>query len=194
MRWFLIPLALIVLSGCGPRLRLTPEATKQARVEAEDKTVADIIKERNYHLGEVAKRDVQLKQKSKDAIRAKCYWVAGIATLALFACVAAAIFLSGFRKYAVLGAVASVAVAALALFVAAIVDYLIIIGGIVLGVLVVAAVLYWRMDQASRDQVVQGFAELKPKLGNSYKAVMQKYVTPTSNKLIDSTRARLGVD
>ena len=195
MRARLVLLALLgalVVSGCGPRM---PEIPGKPVVSEEDKSKPRklLIKERNFHLGEAAKKDVQLAQLRKDNIRAKCYWVSGIALFALFACVAAAIFIGGFRRYAVMGAVASVAVCALALTVAAIVDYLVIIGAVVLAGLVVAAVVYWKMDADSRDQVVMGFETMKDKMGTGYKKVMRSHVTPTSDKLIDKARKRMGL-
>jgi hypothetical protein len=187
----LIPCALVVLSGCGPRL---PKVPKTKVSSAKGKTNEELREENESLYRQIGENKAQMKRNTEAAIQRKCYWTAGIATFAFFVCVALAIFVAGFRKYAVLGALASVAICALALLAAAFVEYLIAVGCIVAFFLVCFGIYYWRADEQSRDQIVFGFNKLKGKVEGGYKDVMKKYVSPTSNTLIDKVRARYGLD
>lgn len=129
--------------------------------------------------------------------RTKLNWVVGIAGVAALAFTALAIFLPTFKRWAVMGVIASVVVAALAMALSWLLPYLLWIGLAVLGVIIGVAVWYWRQDAKSRDQIVAAVNTYKDSLDTNvsgWREHFRKYIDKGSDRVINKARARMHLD
>jgi len=129
--------------------------------------------------------------------RAKLNWVVGIAGVAALAFTVLAIFLPTFKRWAVMGVIASIVVAALAMALSWLLPYLLWIGLGVLAVIVGVAIWYWRQDARSRDQIVAAVNTYKDTLQEhapGWKEHFKKYIDAGSDRVINKARARLRLD
>lgn len=140
----------------------------------------------------VRKADDALADERTAAAQAKIWWFAGImGVLALFA-VGVAIFVPSVARWAVRFAIAAGAVAAVAVFAAGLWPYLPWIGGGLTLVGLVGAVVYWRLDAKSRDQLVQGVEDMKAHVPD-YRTILRQRIDEDADKTLDAARKRLGL-
>jgi hypothetical protein len=105
---------------------------------------------------------------------------------------ALAIFVPSVAKWALRLSLAAAAVAALAVFAAWLLPYLWWIGACVGLVGLVGAVVYWRLDAKSRDQVVRAVDAAKDNIPD-YKTHFRQFIDEDADRAIDAARTRLGL-
>jgi uncharacterized protein YceK len=188
--------ALAILSGCGevrPLASTPPGSPVQAPAVA---TAESRLREAQEALRQ-AKAEVRaatdaLADERTNAAQAKVYWFAGILGVLALAGAAVAIFVPSVAKWALRLSLAAAATAALAVFAAWMLPYLWWIGAAVTLASVVGAIVYWRLDVKSRDQVVQAVDGIKYKLPG-YKEHFRQVIDTDAEKAIDAARKRLGL-
>jgi hypothetical protein len=136
--------------------------------------------------------DKALGEARIEASRTKLWWFVGIMSVASAALVALAIFVPSVAKWSVRGAAACGAVAALAAFVSWLLPYLFWVGLALLIVGLVSAIVYWRLDAKSRDQVVKAVDDLKERIPD-YRDHFNKYIDEDADLHLDRARERLGI-
>lgn len=136
--------------------------------------------------------DKALGEARTEAAQTKLWWFVGIMGVASAALVALAIFVPSVAKWSVRGAVACGATAALAAFVSWLLPYLFWVGLAILVIGLVSAIVYWRLDAKSRDQVVKAVDDFKHRMPD-YKDHFGKYIDEDADRHLDRTRERLGL-
>lgn len=194
MRRLLVLPLFLILVGCpgqGPGKptgldgELVPQTVKQ--LEAENARLRQALRVNEQQLD-----DARLAEH-----RNKLNWVVGVAGVAALAFTALAIFLPAFKRWAIMGVIASIVVAALAMALSWLLPYLLWIGLAVLGIMVSVAVWYWRQDAKSRDQIVAAVNTYKDSLQANvpgWKEHFKKYIDKGSDRVINKARARLRLD
>lgn len=139
-----------------------------------------------------AEADKALGAARTEAAQTKLWWFVGIMGVACAALVALAIFVPSVAKWSVRGAVACGATAALAAFISWLLPYLFWIGLAILVIGLISAIVYWRLDAKSRDQVVKAVDGLKDKVPD-YKEHFRQFIDEDADRHLDRTRQRLGI-
>lgn len=120
----------------------------------------------------------------------KAYWFVGIMGLAALAFAALAIFVPSVTKWAIKAAIACGVVSALAIVFAWMIPYLFWIGIAVIGLAAIAAIIYWRLDAKSRDQVVMAVDKIKHRVPE-YKTIFNGVIDHDADLAINAARKRL---
>lgn len=174
----------------------TEEKDEVARLSALKDLIAEKLRQSE---SETAKLKVEYKESEKAleaeriaAAQSKVWWFVGIMGVAALACAALAIFVPSVARWAIRGAIACGAISALAVFFAWLLPYLFWVGLGVLAVGAIAALVFWRLDAKSRDQVVQAFDKVKSQVPD-YKEVFAKTIDSDADKHLDKVRERLGL-
>jgi len=192
-RLLVLPLFLALL-GC-PKGPVKPTGLEGS--QAAPQTVKQLEQE-NARLKQALRvNEQQLADARLAEHRAKLNWVVGIAGVAALAFTVLAIFLPTFKRWAVMGVIASIVVAALAMALSWLLPYLLWIGLGVLAVIVGVAIWYWRQDARSRDQIVAAVNTYKDTLQEhapGWKEHFKKYIDAGSDRVINKARARLRLD
>lgn len=216
MRYLLI---LLCLCSCGeitstPVIPEKPPALEDTRISALEARLAKATEEKDEIARLSVLRDMAaeklrqneaentvLKAQLKGATTAitdertsqaqtKAYWFVGIMGVAALAFAALAIFVPSTVRWAVKAAIAAGVVSALAIVFAWLIPYLFWIGLAIIATAAILAVIYWRLDAKSRDQVVTAFEGIKDKVPG-YKDHFNKVIDTDADKWLDKTRKRL---
>jgi hypothetical protein len=214
---FLLALPLVVsLCGCWPfTINIkppvivgTPEhpgvpATPPATGAEKPKGVAELEKEvatcrDNERKAEAATKDALARLADAKVIAAqhKLYWIMGIAGLAFLLCIAGAIWLSGFAKYFIYGAVASLSTILgcyfLAEWVVPHLNAILIVFTVLIGLAAVAALVLWRYDRKALTQTVAAVEAYKPNMAG-YKEHFRQFLDTDVDGWLNWTRSKLGL-
>ena len=157
----------------GERLRLSQEETDKLRSDYSAAIKA-------------------IETERQDQAQTKAYWFVGIMGLAALAFAALAIFVPSVTKWAIRASIAAGVVAALALVFVWLMPYLFWIGLATVALATIAAIVYWRLDAKSRDQVVLAFNKVKHAVPD-YKDTFGKVIDHDADLWLDKTRERLGI-
>jgi len=204
------------LSGCSSRYEKPVEPTPVAQPQSPDGRIialegklATAVKEKDEIARLTALRDIAVERERQaradvarlnDALdeerisqaQAKVWWFAGIMGVLALAGAALAIFVPSVAKWAIRLSLAAAAVAALAVFAAWLLPYLWWVGAIVALVGIVGAVVFWRLDAKSRDQVVKAVDAAKDNIPD-YKTHFRQFIDEDADRAIDAARHRLGL-
>lgn len=131
-----------------------------------------------------------LSVERQHALEVKAWWFVGIMGAAALAAAALAVFVPATARWAVRAALAAAACAALALAFAALLPWLLWIGLGLVVVGLIAAIVWWRLDAKSRDQVVTAVEGIKEKLP-AYRDHFRSVIDSDADRAIDATRRRL---
>lgn len=176
------------------------DATSRGDEIARLSAVKDLVSERlrqaesevnNLHAQKIETEKALTEARTNEA-QTKLWWFVGIMGLACAALVALAIFIPAVSKWSVRGAIACGAISALAAFVSWLLPYLFWIGLVIVVVGVIAAIVFWRLDAKSRDQVVTAFEKIKDKVPD-YRAHFSQHIDSDADKHLDAVRTRLGL-
>ena len=192
MRLLLAPVVLLALAGCGPSLPtrdLPKMVMPDGRKPSDAKDWAKLAEHHEARAREARQRETLARQAET---RHKLYWVSGLACLAALGCVALAIFLPAFRKQAIMGFLACVAIAAMGWLLAWLVPYLLWIGAGLVALIAGASIYYWRLDAKSKDQIIRAVEDAKPDLAD-YRDRFARYIDEDADRWIDKARKRLGL-
>ncbi len=164
-------------------------ALSEERTKVAEQQVVDLKRETKQDKADLAtaKEAAQLA-----AWRARLYWFAGILGALALAGVLVAIFQPEVAKWAVRFSVACAAVASLAVFVTRLLPYLWWIGGAVVVAGAVGYLLWGRLSDKTRRQVV-GVVDKYKKQIPDYKAKFGELIDDDADHMIDRTREHLGV-
>lgn len=189
--WPFSPAVVIPSAGSGQANPVKPPAAP-GTVEQLEKELAQARKDKAEAEGRIKQKERELADARIDADQKKLRWLCGICVLTLLGCIAGCIFLPGAAKWFVSGAIASAAVGATCLLIAAILPWMpwILAGLAVVGVGV--AIYLWRRDHAGLRKVVEGFEAVKGELPG-YREKMKKFVNGTTDLYVDSVREELGL-
>jgi ABC-type multidrug transport system fused ATPase/permease subunit len=234
MKIIVLTLLLLTSYGCfrAPdfsveqnRLRHEAQQAKEEKAMSEqkasdaNKSLSELKQEKKDLINKAAKAEsdarefrAQADEKQKEItqarlerIQATCYWVAGIAIFLGLIAGGIAIFLPLVRKWAIMGALAAVAVAALAIFLSWLIPFLVWVGSVLAGGGLVSALIWWLKDHKTATQVVQAVEALKPELlkldppetpekekGKVYKSHFRQHVDSDVDKHVNKIRRRIG--
>ncbi len=142
-----------------------------------------------------SQKDTQITTEQNHRRQVQLYWLSGILILLALAATVLAIWQPMLRKIAGGFAVACVAVAGLALFLAWLIPYLIWVG-VSLAVIGVGAVVFWWIrDHKSLRQVVESVGAAKaqiPAFKDGYREIFSKIIDSNVDRNIDKVRAYIG--
>lgn len=176
--------------------RATEEKDEIARLGILKDLISERMRQTETELGklklEKKEAETALESARTEAMRTKLWWFVGIMGVAALALAALAIFIPSVARWAVRGAIACVVISALAVVFAWLLPWLLWIGFCVLFIAIIAALVYWRLDAKSRDQVVEAFDGVKDQVPN-YKAVFNQVIDTDADKHLDKVRERLGL-
>lgn len=201
MKAIVIFLCLLVIplwvSGCSGEARTVAAGITVPGIEAPAVMDAETRLRKAQEDLRNAKAEVKsatdaLADERTNAAQAKVYWFAGILGVLALAGAAIAIFVPSVAKWALRLSLAAAATAALAVFAAWLLPYLWWIGGGITVVGIIGAIIYWRLDSKSRDQVVQAFDGIKDQVPG-YREHFRQVIDTDADKAIDAARKRLGL-
>lgn len=184
--------------GCGqPIPRPTLNAPSQAASAPVEQTPAEARLAQAQEALRQAKEEVSsAKQALADertaAAQARIWWFSGIMGVLALAAAGLAIFVPSIARWAVRLALAAAVVAALAVFAAWLLPYLWWIGGGLTIIGIVGAIVYWRLDAKSRDQVVRAVDRVKDRIPD-FKDTFRQVIDEDADLAIDAARKRLGL-
>lgn len=176
----------------GPATPEQPKTDKPKSVEELEKELIAAKKAEVKAHQEVEAKQAELDEACLTEQRHKLYWVVGWSLLAALGCVVGAIYLPGVRKYFVYGVFAAIAVAALAITLASILEYLPYVG---VGLLVLAlffAIYCWRNDHKGLRQVASAVEAYKSKMPG-YKEHFKQFIDTDVDGWLNRTRKHLGL-
>jgi hypothetical protein len=160
----------------GDRLKVLEAQKREADARAE-RSAAESKQWREVS----GQKDVQIKAEHDRIEQVRLYWAAGIFLLLAIAAAVVAVWQPIVRHLAGGFAVACAAGAALCIFVAWLVPYLIWIGGVMSVIGIAAALIWWKRDSKALGQTVEAVGAAKarvPAFTDAYKAIF--------NGIIDS--------
>ncbi len=141
-----------------------------------------------------SQKDVQIRKERDRLDQVRLYWAAGIFLLLAIAAAVIAVWQPIVRKLAGGFAIACGAGAALCVFVAWLVPYLIWVGG-GLGVIgLVAVFIWWKRDSKSLHQVVEAVGAAKdkvPAFKDAYQGIFREVIDTDAEAHIDKVRANV---
>jgi len=176
--------------------KATEEKDEIARLGILKDLISERMRQAETELGklklEKKEAETALESARMEAMRTKLWWFVGIMGVAALALAALAIFIPSVARWAVRGAIACGVISALAVVFAWLLPWLLWIGFGVLAIAAVAALVYWRLDAKSRDQVVEAFDKVKGQVPD-YKDVFAKTIDSDADKHLDKVRERLGI-
>ncbi len=141
---------------------------------------------------EVREAKQALDDERTAAAQARIWWFAGIMGVIALAAAGLAIFVPSVARWALRLALAAAAVAALAIFAAWLLPWLWWIGAALALISVIGAIIYWRLDAKSRDQVVQAVDRIKDRVPD-FKDTFRQVIDTDADLAIDAARRRLGL-
>jgi len=170
--------------------RLTAKvALSEERTKVAEQQVVDLKRETKQDKADLAtaKDAAQLA-----SYRAKLYWFAGILGVLALGGVLVAIFQPELAKWAIRFSIACGAVACLAIFVTRLLPYLWWIGGGVVVFGIIGHLLWNRLSDKTRRQVVGAVDKYKKEIPD-YKAKFGDAIDNDADRMIDRTREHLGL-
>lgn len=133
-----------------------------------------------------------LADERTNAAQAKVYWFAGLLGVLALVGVAISICVPSVAKWAARLSIAAAATAAVAIFFAWLLPWIWWIGAALVLFGIIGAIIYWRLDSKSRDQVVEAFDGIKDKVPG-YREHFRQVIDTDADRAIDSARKRLGL-
>lgn len=193
----LLAIPLLWVSGCSGEVRPVASGVTAPGVEAPAVIDAETRLRKAQEDLRNAKAEVRaatdaLADERTNAAQAKVYWFAGILGVLALSAAAVAIFVPSVAKWALRLSLAAASTAALAVFAAWLLPYLWWIGVGIAIVGIIGAIIYWRLDSKSRDQVVQAFDGIKDKVPG-YREHFRQVIDTDADHAIDAARQRLGL-
>jgi len=132
-------------------------------------------------------KDIEIREERERLYQVKLYWLVGILGFLALAASVVAIWQPLVRKFAGGFAIACGAVAAIALFAAAFIHYLIWIGGALLALGVVAAIVYMRRSDKAVLQVATAVESVKDQIPD-FKKTFSAIIDSDAEAHIDAAR------
>lgn len=168
---------------------VSAEATKATPAESRLASAQAALRQAQQ---DVQTAKVALEDERTEAAQSKIWWFVGIMSVLALLSAGLAIFIPSVARWAIRLALAAGAVAALAVFAAWLLPYLWWIGGGLSLVGAVGAVVYWRLDAKSRDQVLKAVDAVKDRVPD-FKATFRQHIDEDADMAINKARNRLGL-
>ncbi len=187
--------ALLIVGACGCTAVPPQPGEQWPEVEGMKPGQRGYWKKASTHFyGKWKTSEARADNEELQAKQSKLHWVSGICVVGAFACIVAGAVFAAFRRWALTGAVALLAVAALAWGIAWILPYVLWIALIVGLVLVVGFAIYLRRDQNLKDKLLE-MGEAAKEKWKGFRAHAREFIQPESpeDKLLDKERDRIGL-
>lgn len=141
--------------------------------------------------GVVKSKEVEIRVERENILATKLYWVVGILGLLALVATVVAIWQPLVRRFAGGFAIACASVATIAFFLAVYIHYIIWVGGGLVAIGVVAAVIYMRRSDKAVIQMASAVESVKDKIGPEFKQIFKSHIDSDAEAHIDAARNRV---